>query len=447
MKWLFNHVSSILFGDWGYYEQNAHKGGMLKKSYETWEPPRWRSPFRTWNRWMESRKDLEGAQLLWRVHDKLYDLSHFSRSHPGGSEWILLTKGTDITEAFEAFHLSEAAEKMLPSFYVREAPTPRNSPFTFKNDGFYRTLKSRVRKMIHPSERGPAVSSRLFLDFLCISYLFFCILMSMSGRYSFGAVAGFFLSLTTVCAHNFFHQRDNFRMYYFNLSLLSARDWRVTHALSHHIFPNSHHDMEIALFEPFLRWLPDPRKSALLSYASWFYSPIVYAVIFHVQGATRILARPEGLTELIPFIAPTLMVIFGGLAPSEALIQWSFIVAVGSFIFALIGLNAAHHHPELFHDGDTPREEKDWGLYQLDTVRDRKECVKNLPVVLSTFGDHTLHHMFPTLDHATLSKLYPVLEETAKEFGVEFQIWTAWELMKGQFLQLSRSTANPLPPK
>lgn len=32
--------------------------------------------------------------------------------------------------------------------------------------------------------------------------------------------------------------------------------------------------------------------------------------------------------------------------------MWLFIVVVASFCFGLIGLNAAHHHPEVFHSGD-----------------------------------------------------------------------------------------------
>jgi len=34
----------------------------------------------------------DGAEGLWRVHDGLYDLSSFVDNHPGGSEWLRLTK-------------------------------------------------------------------------------------------------------------------------------------------------------------------------------------------------------------------------------------------------------------------------------------------------------------------------------------------------------------------
>lgn len=58
--------------------------------------------------------------------------------------WIEATKGTDITEAFESAHLSENPEKLLKKFYVKDISTPRNSPYTFHENGFYRTLKRKV---------------------------------------------------------------------------------------------------------------------------------------------------------------------------------------------------------------------------------------------------------------------------------------------------------------
>lgn len=42
-------------------------------------------------------------------------------------------------------------------------------------------------------------------------------------------------------------------------------------------------------------------------------------------------------------------------------------------IFGVLGFNAAHHHPEIFHDGDAARVDRDWGLAQIDTVRDRED--------------------------------------------------------------------------
>ena len=42
--------------------------------------------------WLQSRMTDDGAEGLWRIHDKLYDLSDFAHEHPGGKEWLTLTK-------------------------------------------------------------------------------------------------------------------------------------------------------------------------------------------------------------------------------------------------------------------------------------------------------------------------------------------------------------------
>jgi len=63
------------------------------------------------------------------------------------------------------------------------------------------------------------------------------------------------LVLTYGTGHNFLHQRDNVRMFYLDLSLFSSAEFRVMHALSHHMFPNTALDLEVTSYEPFLRYL------------------------------------------------------------------------------------------------------------------------------------------------------------------------------------------------
>lgn len=57
---------------------------------------------------------------------------------------------TDITEAFEASHVVNVnkVEAVLAKYYVKEAQNPRNSPYTFKEQGFYKTLKRRVEPVL-----------------------------------------------------------------------------------------------------------------------------------------------------------------------------------------------------------------------------------------------------------------------------------------------------------
>lgn len=66
-------------------------------------------------------------------------------------------------------------------------------------------------------------------------------------------------------------------------------------------------------------------------------------------------------------------------------------------------------------------------------------------LVLTNFGDHGMHHLFPTLDHGMLNYLYPVFNRTCKEFGVSLRVTSQWDMVRGQFLQLANTTPNPVP--
>lgn len=44
--------------------------------------------------WIESKKENDGAEGFWRIHDNLYDFSNFINSHPGGKDWLRLTRVT-----------------------------------------------------------------------------------------------------------------------------------------------------------------------------------------------------------------------------------------------------------------------------------------------------------------------------------------------------------------
>jgi hypothetical protein len=56
--------------------------------------------------------------------------------------------------------------------------------------------------------------------------------------------------------------------------------------------------------------------------------------------------------DLIPFSVPLVMLLFTPAHFTIILKLWLSIVMSASFIFGVIGLNAAHHHNETIHDGD-----------------------------------------------------------------------------------------------
>lgn len=128
---------------------------------------------------------------------------------------------------------------MLENYYVKPATSPRNTPYTLKPDGFYMTLKNRAEPIFKKVGTGSSISIRLMQDTLTATALILALLASLWNSMTLAALSGLFLCFQTIGGHNFLHLRENWRRYYFDLSLNSSYEYRISHAFSHHMFPNT----------------------------------------------------------------------------------------------------------------------------------------------------------------------------------------------------------------
>lgn len=78
----------------------------------------------------------------------------------------------------------------------------------------------------------------------------------------------------------------------------------------------------------------------------------------------------------------------------------------------------------------------------MDTSVERNEPINNIFISLATFSDHTLHHLFPVLDHSIIPLLQETFENTCKEFGLDLTPKSVTSVIGGQFKQLVRVTPN-----
>ena len=172
-------------------------------------------PLKTAAQWLKGRRADDDCGHLWRVHDKLYDLSDFISSHPGGGMWLQVTRGTDITEAFESSHLdANKVDAILAKFYRKEAPTnkKRQSPFTFQDDGFYRTLKKRAdlhlkQNVTRKDKEIAKQKSATLQNWLLLSFVVLVVLSARFASFTLAVFAGLLLSWNINLAHNFFHRK------------------------------------------------------------------------------------------------------------------------------------------------------------------------------------------------------------------------------------------------
>lgn len=92
-------------------------------------------------------------------------------------------------------------------------------------------------------------------------------------------LAGLCLHVLNGVGHNFMHKRDAYNplRFCFDLPIYSStREWRVSHCISHHHWPNTEIDVEASGTEPFLRFI---RTRSAQGYWIYVSLPIFYTVL------------------------------------------------------------------------------------------------------------------------------------------------------------------------
>ena len=90
------------------------------------------------------------ASALWLVDGSYYDLQPLMSFHPGGDRILRMSRGKDVSIAFRVHHLREQPRTRLQAYAIPisrvtgriEASTYQ---YSFGSDGFYATLRERVR--------------------------------------------------------------------------------------------------------------------------------------------------------------------------------------------------------------------------------------------------------------------------------------------------------------
>lgn len=142
-------------------------------------------------------------------------------------------------------------------------------------------------------------------------------------------------------------------------------------------------------------------------------------------------------------IIPSVMIIFGGQSLSfeylhDVFFRWVHIILAANFLYVINFMSRGNHAPYLVHQGDEIRS-FDFGEYQISTVTDRKGANCNIFTSLAYDGEQILHQLFPSLDHAILPQLKPILIETCREFDVKLNECSMMMSVVNQYRQYHRT--------
>ena len=197
--------------------------------------------------WMREKAERDSAACsaipphLHLIHGTLYDLRSFATEHPGGRSWIENTAGHDCTVNFESHHLNMpyvlkvlARHESDEDFTVTAPNAAAAYAWPSREECLYTQLRSAVWKLVRENGgEGPT----MFMQALCsLALLLWCASFASllrSGTFIGAAAFGYCTYVMMGVGHNFFHQRDGWWRFVFDLTVFSSDDWRVSHGWSH----------------------------------------------------------------------------------------------------------------------------------------------------------------------------------------------------------------------
>eukprot|EP00928_Gymnodinium_smaydae_P013834 TRINITY_DN15019_c0_g4_i1.p1 TRINITY_DN15019_c0_g4~~TRINITY_DN15019_c0_g4_i1.p1 ORF type:complete len:821 (+),score=96.95 TRINITY_DN15019_c0_g4_i1:51-2513(+) len=417
------------------------------------------------NKWLKEKAQMDSRRGgadgdLWMVHGKWYDLSKFVESHPGGPDWIRLTKGQDVTEAFEVHHLNkEKTWKVLKSLYVKDAASEYTGRYAWSEDGFTATLHRRVAAHFGVGEGSshkglpPTGPTKEFLG-LCafavsVHFLSFLLLL-WCPRWPLAIVAGFTLQSFHGIGHNFLHMADNMWMYCYDFCGWKHHKHRISHALSHHLFPNTMMDLEFP--EPYSYTCTanagkNSRWVVLLGPWGMWSGPL--RDIFQLWWGLAFGKEEWRKEYAINMIQLGLLM---AASPLYGLALFCVMHFVCGFCIECAGFGL-HRSIFCWSAGDD-NAKFDYAEHCLAATADH-EVDMPLASALYLFqilNNHGIHHIFPTLDKSRTYEIMPLFRETCKEFGVPWvehtwgdifgSLWKNW--VKGLYLDTPAITTPPV---
>jgi len=287
-----------------------------------------------------------------------------------------MTKGTDVTEAFHVAHVfGDKAEKALEKYYLRDCPEiPRTADSTFHKNGFYMKLKARVAVTLKDIGTGPTKQMDMLADSLMITFYLLVALTIYTGSFVLSLVSGVILGMVSSCAHNYLHQKDNFRRFYLDVAAFSSTDWRLLHFLSHHLHTNTLNDFENLSVYPIVDWNVTENKNFIHKYLALAYYQVFFILIGPLTLTFKLVQLVAGeckprWEDALPYLHFLVVWTNCGQDNWTAFLLYVLSHCACGYWVAFTTLIATHHHPSLYHAGDYVLPETDWGLRQLDCVR------------------------------------------------------------------------------
>ncbi len=336
----------------------------------------------------------------------------------------------------------------------------RSVKFASQHAEFFATLSQRVNQYF--TTRGierTANGEMVFKTFFMFSLYFVPFALLLSGvaptlggqlvlwsAMGFG-MAGIGLSIMHDANHGAYSKKpwvNNLLGLSLNLVGGHAVNWRVQHNVLHHTYTNVHDVDEDISPRGVLRMGPESKWRAMHRFQhlyAWFFYGLMTLVWVLAKDFFRLLKyQREGLLKkqkTTPAREWTVMIltkiiyfsyIFGlpmiilGLPFWQVLVGFLLMHYIAGFILAII-FQPAHvvegtAYPEPDAKGNL---ENNWAIHQLHTTTNFGHRHRVFSWYVGGLNYQVEHHLFPNICHVHYRAIAPIVEQTAREFGLPYK--------------------------
>jgi linoleoyl-CoA desaturase len=382
--------------------------------------------------------------MIIQIHGKLYDVSRFKDSHPGGSRLLESCDGIDATAAFESYHALANRRRIDAQLGLLEVPATSSMMKThassFALDGFYSDLRQRVAKKLEGRNtkwtyEWLAWATGTFLVYCFSFYVAFLrhdINFILRGLASAGAGTAMICTLLQAyhdASHSALSPRawinEAVLLFGSGLALWDAETWTRHHAVLHHSFTGDYTlDPDTRHTHPFLKKSPKSKAKGVSSKGAitlvlsvvpgMFLGQII--AYMHIQYSKFLwgfsIRNRKPLLEWVIVMSQIGMMIYGR----------SVTLVLTYFLFLNLNYSVfiLPDHDQLRTIGNHKEGDMDWGEMQ---VRNSGNfCTGNM-ILTRLYGGINYqieHHLFPSLCSWHLPEISQVVKETCAEHGVPY---------------------------
>lgn len=323
---------------------------------------------------------------------------------------------------------------------------------------FYGTLKSRVDNyFIENNLSQHANATMVFKTIVMLSLYFVPLILiytqgfSLLGMWLGTAImglglAGIGMSVMHDANHDAYSSNNTInKLIAFSLTIVGGdnRNWRTQHNVLHHTYTNIYeHDRDIDN-KVIMRFSPagehKPIQRFQVAYVFFFYAimslywttakDIVQYIQFNKEGQHRDSSSQKVITLLgllfwkavyftYILVLPIVLLDISWVAVLIGFLTMHTIAGlILSIVFQLAHVVEEAKFPNPDEKGNI---ENEWAIHQMETTADFSRDSWLITYYVGGLNYQTEHHLFPRICHVHYPKIAPIVEATAKEFGVPY---------------------------